>query len=56
MAVDKPCLVKSNSGSDENPRGAVALQQHAQTLSGGSNNFRSIQGIAHLPFCDEEVS
>lgn len=56
IAVDTTYSAKSNSGFDENPSDAVALQQHAQILSGHSNKSRSIEGIFHLPFCEEVVS
>jgi hypothetical protein len=56
IAVDTTCSAKSNSGFDENPSDAVALQQHAKILSGHSNKARSIGGIFHLPFCEEVAS
>ncbi len=45
IAADATCPAKNNSGFDENPSGTVALQQHAQILSGHSNKSRSIDGI-----------
>ena len=56
IAVDATCSAKSNSGSDKNHQSAVALQQHAQILSGHSNKFRSIESRSHLPFCEEVAS
>jgi hypothetical protein len=56
ISVDATCSAKSNSGFDENPSDAVGLQQHAKILSGHSNKSRPINGIFHLPFCEEVAS
>ncbi len=55
IAVDTTCSAKRNSGFDENPSDAVALQQHAQILLGHSNKSGS-NSIFHPPFCGEVVS
>jgi hypothetical protein len=54
--VDTICSAKSNSGFDEYHQGAVASQQHAKILSDFLNTYCSIDGISHLPLCEEMVS
>jgi hypothetical protein len=56
IAVDTTCSAKSNSGSNKNHQGAVALQQHAQILLGHSSKFCPIESSPHLPFCEEVAS